>query len=142
MRPDFRSPRHLAGFGLVAALFLMIVVTLIIVTMAHLSATQHGTSSLAIQQARAYQAASAGLEWGISRAIEGGVCESNVSPTLPGSGLDEFAVHVECRRHGYPEADGGSITLFRLVSTAQNGQPGAKADYAYRQLSAVVERKP
>jgi len=46
MRPDFRAPRLSAGFGLVAALFLMIVVTVIIMTMAHLSAIQHGTSAL------------------------------------------------------------------------------------------------
>ncbi|WP_417781398.1 pilus assembly PilX family protein [Stutzerimonas xanthomarina] len=142
MSLDRSFPRRSAGFGLVAALFLMVIVTLIILTMARLSTAQHGTISLAIQQTRAYQAANAGLEWGIARALETGVCDPNASPPLNGSGLDGFLLRVECDWDDYPEADGGSITLYRLVATAQNGQPGAKPDYAYRQLSAVVERKP
>ncbi|MCH2342448.1 hypothetical protein ACGFZ7_02010 [Pseudomonas sp. NPDC047963] len=142
MRLDRLNPGRSAGFGLVAALFLIVIVTVVVLTMARLSTAQHGTVSLAIQQARAYQAANAGLEWGISRAIEGSACDQNVSPTLAGSGLDEFALLVDCFSDVYPEVDGGNITLYRLVATAQNGQPGARADYAYRKLSAVVERKP
>ena len=44
--------RRASGFGLVAALFLIIVVTLLVITMARLSTVQHGSTSLAIQQAR------------------------------------------------------------------------------------------
>ncbi|MGN2621713.1 pilus assembly PilX family protein [Stutzerimonas balearica] len=142
MHPDRSFPRRSAGFGLVAALFLMVIVALIILTMARLSTTQHGTVSLSIQQARAYQAANAGLEWGIARALEGGSCASSASLTLSGSGLDDFVLRVECHRDDYLDAAGASISLYRLIATAENGQPGAKADYAYRQLSAVVEGKP
>ena len=60
MRPD--TLRRQRGFGLVAALFVIIVITLVIAAMARLSTTQHGSNSLALQQARAYQAARAGLE--------------------------------------------------------------------------------
>ena len=142
MHPDRPFPGRSTGFGLVAALFLMVIVALIILTMARLSTTQHGTVSLAIQQARALQAANAGLEWGIARALEAGSCDSSASPTLSGSGLDDFVLRVQCSRDDYLDAAGASISLYRLVATAENGQPGTRADYAYRQLSAVVERKP
>lgn len=137
MRPDFQSPRHSAGFGLVAALFLMIVVTLIIVTMAHLSATQHGTNSLAIQQARAYQAARAGLEWSIARTLDGGSCSAG-SLSLGGS-LSEYSVAVTCVSSVYSEGT-STVAIYRLTATAHNGMPGDRPDYAYRQLTAVVER--
>ncbi len=135
MRPDFRTPRHSAGFGLVAALFLMIVVTVIILTMAHLSATQHGTMSLAIQQARAYQAARAGLEWSIARTLDNGICPAE-SLSLGGS-LSEYTVSVTCVSSVY---DTSTVAIYRLTATAQNGMPGSRPDYAYRQLTAVVER--
>jgi MSHA biogenesis protein MshP len=32
------------------------------------------------------------------------------------------------------------VQIFRLTATAQNGSPGGRSDYAYRQLTAVVER--
>ena len=128
------------GFGLVAALFLIIVVTLVVVAMARLSAVQHGSNSLAIQQARAYQAARAGLEWGISRAFNAGSCTAG-NPSLAGGGLSEFAVGVACSANNYVDNEGRALVIYRITATAQNGAPGGRPDYAYRQLTAVVERR-
>lgn len=139
MRPDPTLPRRARGFGLVAALFLIIVVTLVVIAMARLSAVQHGSNSLAIQQARAYQAARAGLEWGISRAFNAGACSAG-TPSLAGSGLAEFTVNVACASNSYTDNEGNPVQIFRLTATAQNGSPGGRPDYAYRQLTAVVER--
>ena len=127
------------GFGLVAALFLIIVVTLVVVAMARLSAVQHGSNSLAIQQARAYQAARAGLEWGISRTLNAASCAAD-SPSLANSGLAEFTVSVTCASNSYTDNEGNPVQIFRLTATAQNGTPAGRPDYAYRQLTAVVER--
>ena len=88
MRRDFTSAQR--GFGLVAALFLILVIAGVIAAMARLSVTQHSTSSLAIQQARAYQAARAGLEWGIA-AAPAGICMA----TPAEFSLDGFRVKVE-----------------------------------------------
>lgn len=137
MRPEPRWHRA-SGFGLVAALFLIIVVTLLVITMARLSTVQHGSTSLAIQQARAYQAARSGLEWGITQAFNNRNCATG-SPALAGS-LSEFTVAVTCSSSGYTNEQGIAITIFRFTATAQNGNPGARPDYAYRQLTAVVER--
>ena len=133
---DFRTARRTRGFGLVAALFLMIIVTLVILAMARLSSSQHGTLSLSIQQARAYQAARAGLEWGIARALNAGTCGAG-TPSLAGGNLSEFTVAVTCTARSYTD---GAVTIYQLTATAQNGAPESRPDYAYRQLSAVVER--
>ncbi|WP_256203101.1 hypothetical protein [Pseudomonas sp. ML96] len=121
-------------------MFLIIVVALLIAAMARLSTGQHGTSSLAIQQARAYQAARSGLEWGITQAFNAGTCAVG-SPTLGGN-LSEFAVAVACGRTSYTDEQGVAITIYRFTATAQNGTPAGRTDYAYRQLTAVVERSP
>ncbi|MBC9252515.1 hypothetical protein A9179_19800 [Pseudomonas alcaligenes] len=139
MRPDWTSPQHGRGFGLVAAMFLIIIVTLVIAAMAKLSATQHGTNSLAIQQARAYQAARAGLEWGITQAFNAGTCAAG-APSLAGSNLSDFTVAVTCASTSYTDDDGSAVQIFRFTATAQNGNPAARPDYAYRQLTATVER--
>lgn len=138
MRPE-PSLRRESGFSLVAALFLIVVVTLLVATMAHLSSVQHGSTSLAIQQARAYQAARAGLEWGISQAAgPGRVCASG-TPSLAGSGLAEFGVSVSCFSASYSDNEGNPVQIFRFTAEAQNGAPGGRPDYAYRRLTAVVE---
>lgn len=76
MRPDF--PQR--GFGLVAALFVIVVIAAAIAVMARLALTQSATNSLALQQARAYQMAQAGLEWGIARAVAGQGCANAGMP--------------------------------------------------------------
>lgn len=139
MRPDPLTMRASRGFGLVAAMFLMIVVSLVIIAMSRLASVQHGSNALAIQQARAYQAARAGLEWGISQSANAGLCASG-SLSLAGSGLGEFTVGVVCVASSYTDADGTPIQIFRFTATAQNGTPGQRPDYAYRQLIATIER--
>jgi MSHA biogenesis protein MshP len=138
MRPESMTRRQ-SGFGLVAAMFLIVVVALVIAAMARLSSAQHGTSSLAIQQARAYQAARSGLEWGITQAISAGSCAAG-NPGLAGGNLSDFSVVVACNSTGYTDEQGTAITIFRFTATAQNGAPGGRPDYAYRQLTATVER--
>lgn len=138
MRPDFNSTTSQRGFSLVAAIFVMIVVALVIAGISRLAINQHGTSSLSIQQARAYQAARAGLDWGIYQASKGS-CTGSSSLTMAGSTLAEFnGVLVTCAVTNYSE-DGATVRIFSLTATAQNGNPATRADYAYRRLSATLE---
>ena len=126
MRRDFTSAQ--GGFGLVAALFLILVIAGVIAAMSRLSVTQHSTASLALQQARAYQAARAGLEWGIYRATNGQECNSSTS--FMALGLEGYGLQVEC-----VEQD----ELISITSLAQYSQPGSP-DHVYRQLEAVLEK--
>lgn len=122
------------GFGLVAAMFLIIVVAAVIATMARLAVTQNATTSLAIQQARAYQVARAGLEYGIAQVLVGATCSDFT--------LDGFAVLMSCPPPSSVllEEEGNITPSFHMVeATATFGSP-ASPDYAYRKLRAVVEK--
>lgn len=144
MRPE-------RGFALVAALFVMVIVAVVVVTMSRLSITQNASLDLSIQQARAYQAARAGLEWGLHQLMAEsnttGVCPAgNVS--LVGSGLSEFSVSLVCVKlpcaaatcaQTYTEGI-RTFNLYRLTATAHNGSPDSRVDYAWRRLEVMVEK--
>ncbi|WP_028241187.1 hypothetical protein [Stutzerimonas azotifigens] len=127
MRPE-------RGFGLVAAMFLIIVIAGVIAVMARLAITQNATTSLAQQQARAYQAARAGLEYGIVRSL------AEPLQACSSFDLEGFRVEVTCSREEteVPE-EGPNLVFHRVEAMASYGSPG-DPDYAYRQLTAVVER--
>ena len=129
MRPESRQ--H--GFGLVAAMFVIIIITAVITAMARLAETQNATNSLAIQQARAYQAARAGVEYGVAQVLAGGSCS--------GFSLDGFAIGVTCVAQAgvlVPE-ENQTVTFYTITATAEYGGAGSP-DYVYRQLTAVVEK--
>lgn len=129
MRPDF-APARQRGFGLVAALFLILVIAGVIAAMVRLSVSQHSTSSLALQQARAYQAARAGLEWGIARALANQACSHAFS-------LAGAQISVRCDD---PISGPGERALIPLTAVAEYSAPGSP-DHVYRQLQAVIERE-
>ncbi|WP_437880153.1 pilus assembly PilX family protein [Pseudomonas sp. LRF_L74] len=128
MRPDRQR-----GFGLVAAMFLIIIVAAAIVLMSRLNVTQSATASLAIQQARAYQSARAGLEWGINRALASQTCSGSFS-------LDGFTIGVTCAvtSAGAIAEENKTVTFSQITATAEYGAANTP-DYAYRQLTTVVE---
>lgn len=127
-------PQQQRGFGIVAALFLIIVIAGAIAAMWRISVTQTATSSLALQQARAYQAARAGLEWGIYQAIKSENCNAEFSP----AGMEDFWVEVTCSSSVPAEGEGEEINFYSLSSKAQYSSPG-NPDYVYRKLEAMVE---
>ncbi len=133
--------RRQRGFGLVAAMFLIIVIAGAIAAMWRISTTQTATSSLALQQARAYQAARAGLEWGISSALGGACAETNPVFT-PGGFSELFRVHVSCSSTPpMPiEEEGFSGVEFLAVKAwAEYGVAGSP-DYTYREIVSVLEK--
>jgi MSHA biogenesis protein MshP len=140
MRPEApcNRARQQAGFALVAAMFVMIIIALVILAMTRLAGNQHGTNSLAIQQARAYQAARAGLEWGITRAVAGN-CAASSTVNMAGSNLSEFTVSLRCTPLGYNDENGTALNIYTLTASAQNGVPASRPDYAFRRLTAKVE---
>ncbi len=129
------------GFGLVAAMFLIIVIAGAIAVMWRMSSTQAATNNLSLQQARAYQAARAGLEWGIWSFLNDSCPPSS---SFPIRGFDGFQVMVDCpvdQRMEYtdlPEEQPKSMVSQNIIATATYAAVGAP-DYVYRQLSAVVE---
>ncbi|SDS96395.1 hypothetical protein [Pseudomonas oryzae] len=131
--------RHERGFALVAAVFLMVVIALVVVTMGRMAVNQSADADLALQQARAYQAARAALEWGINRVRATGACASG-SVSMAGGNLADFGVSLTCSRRDYTDETGAAFSLFRLEASASNGAPGSRGDYAWRRLTATVGR--
>src|SRR3989338_249196 len=125
------------GFGLVAALFVIVIIAGVIAAMARMAVTQNATTSLAIQQARAYQAARAGLEWGINRTVNLQACNGNFT-------LNDFVINVICTLDPnspvtVPEESTTPVSFYSITATAEYGSAGSP-DYAYRQLTATGER--
>lgn len=141
MRPD-QSER---GFALVAAMFVMIVIAVAIAAMARLSVTQVGTVNLGLQQARAYQAARAGLEWGVYRITRPFVCGAAAPTTSDASFvIDGFTVEVHALAPDVAagrvfEEEGAARHYFYQLSVVAQSGTVASPDYAYRKLEVIAE---
>ncbi|GAB4295301.1 MAG: hypothetical protein Kow0096_12030 [Thiohalomonadaceae bacterium] len=135
-----RSQRHLHGFSLVSALFLLVVLGALGAYMVGISGTQQFTTVQALQGAKAYHAARSGTEWGIAAAIAGGACPADT--TLAGGDLNGFQVDVTCTSTSHQEAGSTynvyEITAFAQTNTPAYGQPG----YAARRLTVIVTDAP
>jgi len=132
------------GFGLVAAMFLIIVIAGAIAAMWRMSVTQATTNNLSLQQARAYQAARAGLEWGIWHFIND---DCPVSTLVDIDKFKEFQVIVKCpnefsEKREYKEvleSESPRIVIQRITATAQYSN-ASSPDYVYRSVAAEVEK--
>lgn len=135
-----RHKKQQAGFSLVSALFLLVVLGALGAYMVSISGTQQFTTVQALQGARAYHAARSGVDWGIAAATAAGACPA--ATTLNGGDLNGFQVNVSCTSSNHQE---GAVTyrVYEITASAQTispafGQPG----YAARRLSATVTDAP
>lgn len=134
-----RNAQH--GLSLIAAIFLLVVIGGLIAFLVTVSGLQHSSAALDVQGARAYQAARAGIEWGVYRALRDGVCATGTfSPVGDFSG---FTVKVDCVQTPYTEVDASAKNIYSITATACNqgacpGTPGPA--YVERQLQAVVDK--
>lgn len=138
-----RSRSRSRGVGLITAIFLLVVLAALGVAMVTIFTSQQAASSLDVQGARAYQAARAGVEWGLFQQLRNGSC--NAAPTsfaLPkDSALDGFVVTVTCTRIG---AD--PLTRHVIVATACSLQPddgscpaaSDSPDYVQRRIEVQI----
>ena len=137
------------GFSLVSAIFLLVILSALGVFMLSLSTMQQTTSTLDMQGGRAYQAARAGVEWGVYHVMApenanpaaGGVaqyvCPASASslPALAGS-LSGFSVKVICSSTVHAEG-GNLVTAYQLTATASFGAAPASS-YVERSITASI----
>lgn len=129
MRPE-------RGFALVAAMFVMIVIALVVAAMSRLSVSQTESVDLSLQQARAYQAARAGLEWGIVRAVRHD-CSAASSFAVGNASVDVTCEPLPlCDAADLAEETPDKIKCYYLTARAELGDD---RDYAWRKLETVVE---
>jgi MSHA biogenesis protein MshP len=139
-----------AGFSLVTAIFIVVVLAALGTFMVTISGLQQTSSALDVVGARAYQAARSGIEWGAYQTLQNasGVYATNcraatyAAPTsavvaFAGTAtLADFSASVSC---GSSSAVEGATTiwLYQLTSTATHGIP-ATSDYVERRISATI----
>ncbi|MGK5037733.1 pilus assembly PilX family protein [Janthinobacterium sp. LB3P118] len=115
-RQPCRPPR---GFSIVTAIFLLVVLSALGVALLSISTMQHAESALDVQGARAYQAARAGMEWGVYRQRVDGKCVASSDFALPAnSALNGFRVTVRCTQAA------GALPRFQVIATACNQPVG------------------
>lgn len=146
MSPAYRRPRiarRQAGFSLIAAIFLLVVLAGLGAVIVTVSSVQHTTTSSAVQGSRAYQAARTGIEWGIFRVLDPPVgCFAPGPPLTLNSppGLDGFQVSVTCAATNHQEA-GAAFQVFRIISTSTAGVFG-NPNFASRRIEVTVTDAP
>jgi MSHA biogenesis protein MshP len=129
----------MAGFALVAVIFLITALAALGAFLVTISSTQQSTSLLSIQGARAYEAAQSGMEWAVRQAVVGGSC-ANTSFGLSVTGLSGFTVDVACA--ATPVTEGAdAYSVFSLSVTASAGTT-ATGDRVSRTLTATVTNAP
>jgi len=95
MQNDSRNRRNAGGFSLVSAIFLLVILAALGVAMVSISTVQNQSSALDIQGVRAYQAARAGVEWGLYNYIRSSSCVGSSTVAMPAE-LNVFTVTVKC----------------------------------------------
>ena len=144
-RPQRHVPR---GFALLSAIFLLLVLSVLGAYMVSLATVQHTTAAQDIQGTRAFDAAHAGLEWGVYQVMTPE--QSNLPAGLPqyvcpssptvisalGGALTGYSVTVQCAASNYNEA-GNQINIYQITATSSFGAVGSTG-YVQRQISASL----
>jgi MSHA biogenesis protein MshP len=109
------------GVGLVTAIFLLVVIAGLAAAMVTVFTAQQTGSQLDQQGTRAYQAARAGIEWGLFRARQLNSCDDTKTFALPAaSNLSGFTVTVTCKQTG---TAGDAATPIRVITATACNQP-------------------
>ncbi|MHB1427692.1 MAG: hypothetical protein ACYC5U_06575 [Rhodocyclaceae bacterium] len=115
--------RKCGGFAIFSAIFILVVLATLGAFILSISSGQQLGSALDVEGARAYQAARAGIEWGLYQQMQGGVA-CPAGNFVPGAAtLAGFTVSVSCV--AVVDAHGGP-TVRTLTATACN-QPATGA---------------
>ena len=151
MMKPIRIRMHEAGAGLVTAIFLLVVLAGLGVAAVTLFNAQQASSSLDQEGAKAYQAARAGIEWGLYAQLRHERCAAGTSFGFPDTSvLTSFRVTVKCQSiEGLPDEEGvpvESTRRWRISAVACNQpvqgacgeQASTSADYVQRRLEVEI----
>ena len=125
------------GFSLVAVIFIITVLAVAVVFIQRISNVSVATNNLAMQGARAWQAAEAGAEWGVYQ-VTNGVCVPSTTFSLTEQSLKGFDVTVACSVTTHNE-QGVTITMYFLEIFAKSGTLGSTPEYVSRRITLIVE---
>lgn len=124
-----------SGISLVPALFLLIVLAALGIVAVRLSAVQSQTVVLAMQSARAFSAARAGIDWSAYQALVNGSCAS-ATLTLTEAGLNGFSVDTSCSVTTHSEGP-QTVSVYTIEAFARSGAYGTP-DYVSRRIRSTI----
>lgn len=134
--------RSQRGFSIVSAIFLMVILAALGAAILTFSTAQHTSSAQDLEASRAYQAARAGIEWGLYQVITPVGAPAAAACTTAGlalsGNLSGFTVAVSCTRTTDTEA-GATVEVYQITSTATSGVVGS-VQYVERQLQVTASR--
>ena len=123
-----------AGFALVPALFLIVVLGALAAIAVRVGNGQQHAVTMGLVQARALAAARTGVEWGAYRALNGS-CVSSSTLNLTETAANGFAVVVTCTATSFSNGS-GTNNSYVIRSTATAGTYG-QPSYVRRVVSAT-----
>lgn len=128
------------GFSIVSAIFLLVVLSSLGAVMLTFSTVQQASSAQDLEGARAYQAARAGIEYGLYQILSPlGVASCGSNTLTWGGTLAGFTNTVSCSPSSVYIEGTTTLTVYTITSTASQGTPGTSR-YVERQLMATVPR--
>jgi MSHA biogenesis protein MshP len=122
------------GITLVGAIFVLIIVSLLGQYLINITGVQRQTSIMTLQSARAYQAASTGIEWGIFRVVNDASCVGSTELT---PNIGNFTTTVLCNTVGTYNEDGTEVTIYQITAESEYDSYG-KIDYVSRELETII----
>jgi len=132
-------PGRQQGFALVAAIFLIVVLSSLGLYMVRISGMEHQTVNVALLGARAMQAAQTGVEWAAFQALDSAAC-TTTTLNLTEGGLNGFDVEVTCASSSHTETS-NTYNVFVIDVEARAGVYG-NPDYVSRRMQASLTDAP
>lgn len=145
MRPRRYAARQ-AGFSLVAAIFLIVVLAGLAAFAVQVTMSQSAGANTELLEAQAQAAAAAGIEYGSNLALHApqpsNTCRASTTLRLNQPGLSGFVVTVGCLRTTH-QIGAGPTTYYAyaLTSSASHGSYGS-SDYVARRITRNVTNAP
>ena len=122
------------GITLIGAIFVLIIVSLLGSYLVKIYSVQQKTSILALQTARAYQAANAGIEWGIASVANNGSCTASTTLT---PNIDNFSVTITCQQLGSYSENINTKNVYLITAKSQFSSYGS-SDYVSRNMQTTI----
>jgi MSHA biogenesis protein MshP len=129
------------GFAMITALFLVVALAIVGTAVTVVSVAQQRTQASDVLGAQAYQAARAGVEYGLYQTLRVSGCTGAPWNLTPTQWNGRFRVNITCTQSDQVENSVQS-RLYEIVATACSGPtcPGTGgASYIERQLRVTIE---
>ncbi len=134
-----KSPKRQRGIAAIAAIFLIVALAALGGYMVSFSSTQQISSAQDVQGTRAFWAARAGLEWGVSNHIAAPAGCTAASTVLA---IEGFTVTVVCTMTTFTDTGitpGVNPRIFQFTATARSAGALGSAGYIERSVSTSLE---